>query len=236
MPGLIGRTVTSVDAAVLAVAAALVWLGVLLARRSVTAGALFAAAASIVVSITIAENGGVDNSRLFGRGVWLVLAELLALGLLAGWATRVVRTWRLVAVFIALVVAVVGMSEWRQRSSANSFVSSALAVGLAGCVGAGLLLRQSDRERAAAAASARQDERVSMARELHDVVAHHVTGMVVQAQAAQLVASDDSERAVGSLVSIELRGADGDAAHGRRTARGRCTSADLADGSARRSR
>lgn len=38
-----------------------------------------------------------------------------------------------------------------------------------------------------------REERVSLARELHDVVAHHVTGIVVQTQALQLVASSRPE-------------------------------------------
>ncbi|MFD1150512.1 sensor histidine kinase [Saccharothrix hoggarensis] len=60
-------------------------------------------------------------------------------------------------------------------------------------VGTGLYFRARDRERATAVraevAAAQHAERMALARELHDVVAHYVTGMVVHAQAAQAVPS-----------------------------------------------
>lgn len=188
--------------------AAGVWTGVLLARWDVTWGACFGAAVSLVASAAAAERGGLDSALLFRRASWIGLAELLALGLLAGWGTRVLPAARLVPVLLAVTAAVIAISEWRQRADSNRFVNSALLIGLAGCVGAGVLLRQSDRERAIAATHARHDERLAIARELHDVVAHHVTGMVVQAQAGQLVAGSDPERAASVLASIERAGSE----------------------------
>lgn len=46
-------------------------------------------------------------------------------------------------------------------------------------------------------------ERTALARELHDVVAHHVSGIVVQAQAGQVVAAADPARAVAVLATVE---------------------------------
>jgi signal transduction histidine kinase len=57
-------------------------------------------------------------------------------------------------------------------------------------------------------AAAQQRERVSLARELHDVVAHHIGGMVVQAQAAQAVAETDPGAAARVLPMIEGAGTD----------------------------
>ena len=79
-------------------------------------------------------------------------------------------------------------------------------------VGVGLFLRMRDTSRAALAAAAeeraRRDERLDMARELHDVVAHHVTGMLVQAQAALVVAEGDRSKAYDFLPGIVDGGTD----------------------------
>jgi signal transduction histidine kinase len=51
--------------------------------------------------------------------------------------------------------------------------------------------------------SARLEERESLARELHDTVAHHVSAIAIQAQAAQAVSSGTSEDVKKILESIE---------------------------------
>jgi len=50
---------------------------------------------------------------------------------------------------------------------------------------------------------AKTREREQLARELHDTVAHHVSGIAIQAQAGRAVAASDPERAVEALVTIE---------------------------------
>ncbi|SCF00605.1 Signal transduction histidine kinase [Micromonospora haikouensis] len=77
---------------------------------------------------------------------------------------------------------------------------------------AGWYLRTRDarhsRERRAVVVAAQLRERVALARELHDVVAHHIGGMVVQAQAAQAVAVPDPGAPARVLPVIERAGAD----------------------------
>jgi signal transduction histidine kinase len=79
-------------------------------------------------------------------------------------------------------------------------------------VATGWYFRSRDRERSqtvkAAVTSAQQGERMALARELHDVVAHHVTGIVVQAQAALLVADRNPDVAVPALEKIERSGTE----------------------------
>jgi signal transduction histidine kinase len=53
----------------------------------------------------------------------------------------------------------------------------------------------------------RSDERVQLARELHDTVAHHVSAIVIRAQAGRVVAGADSAAAVETLEGIEEEGA-----------------------------
>ncbi|MFH8679389.1 sensor histidine kinase [Streptomyces lydicus] len=71
--------------------------------------------------------------------------------------------------------------------------------------GIGLYLRSLDNRRAHAVVLARREQRLEVARDLHDFVAHEVTGIVLEAQAAQLGdASPEETRAL--LERIEKAG------------------------------
>jgi signal transduction histidine kinase len=72
----------------------------------------------------------------------------------------------------------------------------------AGAGGAGLYLRVLDARRARAVI----DQRIALAHDLHDFVAHDITGVVVQAQAARMVVDRDPQRTVDVLERIETSG------------------------------
>jgi signal transduction histidine kinase len=61
-------------------------------------------------------------------------------------------------------------------------------------------------EREAQALTAVSDERRRIARELHDVVAHSVSAMVVQSGAARRVLDEDPDQAVSALTEVERNG------------------------------
>jgi signal transduction histidine kinase len=92
-------------------------------------------------------------------------------------------------------------------------VAPFLAVGLGGS--AALLLRSWTRNRALAGETrelrgqaAWLEERTSVARELHDVVGHHVTAMVVQAEAGQLGDPRAALRTIGDVGRTALKELD----------------------------
>jgi signal transduction histidine kinase len=90
----------------------------------------------------------------------------------------------------------------------SEYVVPLVFVGLLAWGGAltiGVWLRLGDDRRRLAVDAARQEERLELARELHDVVAHHVAGIVIQAQAARLTASGTLDPA---LADIESAGND----------------------------
>jgi signal transduction histidine kinase len=68
--------------------------------------------------------------------------------------------------------------------------------------------RQLEEERAARAEEAMLEERTRIAGELHDVVAHALSAMVVQASAARRLVPRDPERAQAAFASVETTGRD----------------------------
>ncbi|WP_141956631.1 sensor histidine kinase [Actinoallomurus bryophytorum] len=117
------------------------------------------------------------------------LTETLAIALLVGAGCRRLDRYPVIGLGVAGGVAMTVAPVLRYgvgSSMALLAVPAALVWG--GSLAVGLTLRDTDDRRLAALAEARTAERLRLARELHDFVAHHVTGIVVRAQAARVVA------------------------------------------------
>ena len=87
-------------------------------------------------------------------------------------------------------------------------VTTLNALGWLAAVGTGLGLRLLDTRRRAVAEQVRRDERLELARELHDIVAHHITGIVLHAQAARIVRHKRPDQLDDSLTGIETASSD----------------------------
>jgi signal transduction histidine kinase len=132
------------------------------------------------------------------------LAGLTLLGVAAVRRARAQHVWRL-----ALVAGVAGLLVLRRDGRWNDGAITEIALYLlawAVLVAVAVSLRAGADRRRAGTAATRTHERMDLARELHDVVAHDVTGIILHAQAAQRTAADDPARLVAALALIEEAG------------------------------
>lgn len=143
----------------------------------------------------------------FGSG-WK-LAEIAVLLLLLAVVTRWSPLRELTS---ALLLTTLAVTLWPlPLVTGESFVESIgiatfWLLPVAAAVTAGGYPRRQELRRRSAVAAARSAQRLQLSRDLHDFVAHDISGIVVQAQAARFVAATDPSQAVLALERIEKAG------------------------------
>ncbi|WP_232661698.1 sensor histidine kinase [Pseudonocardia sp. TRM90224] len=189
--------------------------GIVLMRHRPGVGLAPVATIAISVSLTFSVLAGV--SSLGGRfaGLWgnasltdLSFTEQLALAVVVVQVLRrlPLRTALTLAAFGAVAIVASPLARSAEVGIGTFVLLSSLGWG--GAAAIGLVLREIDTRRRAALDDVRTAERMELARELHDVVAHHVTGIVVAAQAAGVVARKSPEEVDKALAAIETAGTD----------------------------
>ncbi|MET3430201.1 signal transduction histidine kinase [Actinoplanes tereljensis] len=162
-----------------------------------------AVTALVVAGLTIAA------ARVFNLPTEPGPAMALALAVLVGSAVRTQPVRPAGGIAAGGLAVVVGAFLAARPHSSGA--SAAVALNIASYLGGvtiGLALRLLDERSAVATARVRQDERLELARELHDVVAHHIAGMLIQAQATHVLARRDPGRVGESLSGIEASAAE----------------------------
>jgi len=188
----------------LAVAAALICLP--LHRqdsRRLPQAALLLAAASLTVTLVMRF---VEPGRVFGNS-WGLAESLGLLGVIFVVARRGAARWASAAV-AATGLAIAAMPLRIGAEEALVIIGLIQALGAAGAAAAGVYLRLLAAGRERALAAVRAEQRAEFARDLHDFIAHHVTGIVVQAQGARYVAEQDPRGVLVALEQIERAGAE----------------------------
>jgi signal transduction histidine kinase len=132
-------------------------------------------------------------------------AAAVALLVLVGSAARVLPLRPAAA--IAAGALAVGLTSYGLRSQSWEAATHVLAQGWAVAVAGGLWLRFRDARHQAAIEAARRSERLDLARELHDAAAHHITGIVIQAQAARIAARRTASAPAGAARPVSSAGA-----------------------------
>jgi signal transduction histidine kinase len=184
-----------------AMAVAAVWLR----RHPQGSATLPKVAVAVSVSslvITIAVFAGGTTRGSFGT------AEALGLlGVLFVVSRRGDAGWAVIG--IGTTVIAVGLLPLRGGSDTGYVIFGLmLALSATASIGAGVYLRTIASGRQRAIDAVRNEQRTEFARDLHDFIAHHVTGIVVQAQGARFIAEQDPKRVLLALEQIERAGAE----------------------------
>jgi len=185
----------------LAVATAVVWLpahrqnSTALPRAAFLLG-LFSLLLTAVVAVARPE-----------QGIWGLAESFGMLGVLFVVARRATPGWAIAAVISA--GAAVSFLPLRGGQSPVFVIFGLIqALAAAAAIGAAIYLRILEGGRQRAFDAVRAEQRTEFARDLHDFIAHHVTGIVVQAQGARFIAEQDPKRVLLALEQIEQAGAE----------------------------
>ncbi|MFD0885990.1 sensor histidine kinase [Streptosporangium algeriense] len=175
-------------------------LAVLWRRTRRISGLVTLLVASFVTTLLIGASGANGLPSFAETGSLLILT-------IAG--LRWIEPISKAAMFsIASVVVLESAAGRLREDTAALAVGFLVFVGWSVAAGVGAYLRFQLERRKEAVNSVRRAERLELARELHDLVAHHITGIVVQAQAAKIVAEHKPEAVVPALDAIAGAGAD----------------------------
>ncbi|MBB6373214.1 signal transduction histidine kinase [Pseudonocardia eucalypti] len=193
------------------------WAVALLAAAGILLGGRFPLAVSLGESALFAYCGLVADPQQPDIGSGLVrLMACVALGELAYRRRRPWQLW----LGAAAVTTASALSPYQLYPAAANVMMVITDVGLPVLLGSFLRSRtelarvaeqravESERTRGWEVAAARTSERAAIARELHDVVAHHVASIVLRAGVARHVARDGDPRLVEALDDVHAIGGE----------------------------
>jgi signal transduction histidine kinase len=199
-----GGTLLLLVRVALAVVAAALWLPAHRpGSRRLPQAALVLAGASLAVTGAVFVLVGIVGPQ----GNWGMAETFGLLGVLFVVVRHGATRWALpagLAVWLA-----VALLPFRAGGGAEYVIFALfLALAATGAATGGTYLRLLATGRKREMAKVRAEQRAEFARDLHDFIAHHVTGIVVQAQGARYVAEQDPQHVIDALERIERAGAE----------------------------
>ena len=176
----------------------------------------------------------VGSVALFWRRRWSLAVLGVALAMTVAWTAigypsnpvfhilvaayavgRYVPEWRISLAALAVALVVVVFGQVTDGDPVSEVVTALILTTLPWYVGRRIRIQRNfareraehlEWKRATEAQRVIADARAGIARELHDVVAHNVSVMTVQAGVARLVVADDPDRAVEAIGAVEQAG------------------------------
>ncbi|MDX2602804.1 histidine kinase [Streptomyces caniscabiei] len=171
--------------------------------------AVLVAVGSLTLTMGIGAVAGPD-----GAGTWGLLEGAALLVLLSRAVGEVPRPRTAAAVSAALAVAAVAIPlRWLPRDIQTGSQTAVnwcllMTLGAGTALAWGLRARLLEERRARDIAAVRQRQRLELAHDLHDFVAHHVTGIIVQANAALALRHTAPEQVGPLLENISRSGSE----------------------------
>jgi signal transduction histidine kinase len=193
-PGLRGVPALPLASAVVAAVAAAAGLLCRPHRNS-----LFAGGASVAATVSLVDTLSHDGPHDDRLAAWLLVETAFMLLILVQLGRRPPARVAIPVTLVvigAIVVSSLRMPLWLETEPSGGEIVG-LCCGwalLAGCATAlGIYLRSLDEGRERSVVAARREQRVRLARDLHDWLSHEMTGIVLEAQAAQLGENNRAE-------------------------------------------
>lgn len=186
--------------------AALLWPG---RGPKMQVRAVLVAGGSLALTVGIGVFAGPD-----GAGTWGLLESVTLLVLLSRAVWAVPRPRTTAAVSAALAVAAIAIPlRWLPRDIQTDSQTAVnwcllMTLGAGTALAWGLRARLLEEQRARDIAAVRQGQRLELAHDLHDFVAHHVTGIIVQANAALTLQHTAPEQVGPLLENISRSGSE----------------------------
>ncbi len=138
------------------------------------------------------------------------IAEIVASGLLTATVGRKLEPKHTAALAPVLGAVMIAAPLLRYGAGQpETLLAVAAAAYWGSCLGVGLILRAADSRQLDALDRVRGQERLQLARELHDLVSHHVSGIVVRVQAARAIAEANADVGGHAAVYREIEQAGG---------------------------
>ena len=147
---------------------------------------VIAYASTELTSLVLGRDG-----QLVSSGFFLVLVYAVF-----RWGTGAARIGAVALIDFSLAISTIGRSDWLVTLIAGGAVMLVTIL-------LGVLLRQRSVSRMRELEAVRARERAGLARDLHDIVAHHVSAITVQAQAGLATAAKNPAAAIAALEVIE---------------------------------